>query len=65
MQSKLGQIKIATNAKSAVLQTYKQHHAQQQQQAAHSIRKVDFELLFCSLYLIKFKQIISLVVGNH
>lgn len=40
MQSKLGQLKLATNAKSNVLQAYKQHHSQQQHHAANTIRKV-------------------------
>lgn len=40
MQSKIGQLKIMPNAKSNTLQSYRQHHASQQQHAANSIRKV-------------------------
>ncbi len=31
MKSKLGQLKLTTNAKLVTLQAYKQHHIQQQQ----------------------------------
>jgi hypothetical protein len=45
LQSKIGQLKLQTNAKTAQLLAYRQAHAQHQQQASQLTRKVNKELL--------------------